>query len=53
MSPRPGRILDDRKVQLPRPRTIDMTFSQDFVSLTQQMRQLITHTRLDLPKEKN
>jgi NitT/TauT family transport system ATP-binding protein len=53
MSPRPGRILDDREVQLPRPRTIDMTFSQDFVSLTQQMRQLITHTRLDLPKEKN
>ncbi|MCL1477432.1 ABC transporter ATP-binding protein [Marinobacter sp. M3C] len=53
MSPRPGRILDDREVQLPRPRTIDMTFSQEFVSLTQQMRQLITHTRLDLPKEKS
>ena len=52
MSPRPGRVLDDREVQLPRPRTIDMTFSQEFVSLTQQMRQLITHTRLDLPKEK-
>jgi NitT/TauT family transport system ATP-binding protein len=53
MSPRPGRVLDDREVQLPRPRTIDMTFSQEFVSLTQQMRQLITHTRLDLPKEKS
>jgi NitT/TauT family transport system ATP-binding protein len=53
MSPRPGRVLDDREVPLPRPRTIDMTFSQEFVGLTQQMRQLITHTRLDLPKEKS
>lgn len=51
MSPRPGRVLDDQEVMLPRPRTIDMTFSQDFVSLTQQMRELITHTRQDLPKE--
>lgn len=53
MSPRPGRVLDDREVDLPRPRTIDMTFSQEFVRLTQQMRELITHTRLDMPKEKN
>jgi NitT/TauT family transport system ATP-binding protein len=47
MSPRPGKIIDDQRVHLPRPRTIPMTYEQDFVKLTQQMRELITHTRPD------
>ncbi len=47
MSPRPGKIIDDQKVHLPRPRTIPMTYEQDFVQLTQQLRELITHTRPD------
>ncbi|TVP50073.1 MAG: ABC transporter ATP-binding protein [Halomonas sp.] len=47
MSPRPGKIIDDQHVHLPRPRTIPMTYEQDFVKLTQQMRELITHTRPD------
>lgn len=47
MSPRPGQIIDDQRVTLPRPRTIPMTYEQEFVKLTQQLRELITHTRPD------
>ncbi len=47
MSPRPGHIIDDQRVPLPRPRTIPMTYEQEFVKLTQQLRELITHTRPD------
>lgn len=47
MSPRPGRIIDDRLVDLPRPRTIEMTYTPEFVTLTQQLRGLITHVRTD------
>lgn len=47
MSPRPGQIIDDQRVTLPRPRTIPMTYEQEFVTLTQQLRELITHTRPD------
>jgi NitT/TauT family transport system ATP-binding protein len=45
MSARPGRILDDSLVTLPRPRSIDMTFAPDFVTLTQRLRSLIVHAR--------
>lgn len=44
MSPRPGKIIDDQHVDLPRPRTIPMTYEQNFVQLTQQLRELISHT---------
>lgn len=47
MSPRPGQIIDDQGVPLPRPRTIPMTYEQEFVKLTQELRELITHTRPD------
>lgn len=50
MSPRPGRILDDSQVPFPRPRTLDMTYQQDFVALTHQLRELITHTQQDLSR---
>ena len=45
MSARPGRILDDSLVAMPRPRSIDMTFAPDFVTLTQRLRSLIVHAR--------
>jgi NitT/TauT family transport system ATP-binding protein len=45
MSARPGRILDDSLVPIPRPRSIDMTFDPDFVALTQRLRSLIVHAR--------
>lgn len=45
MSARPGRILDDQMVDLPRPRTIDMTFQPDFVELNQKLRAMIVGAR--------
>lgn len=45
MSARPGRILDDSVVPFARPRTIDLTFTPDFVTLNQQLRSLIVNAR--------
>jgi NitT/TauT family transport system ATP-binding protein len=45
MSPRPGRIIDDREVPFPRPRTLDMTYDSDFVALTHRMRSLIVESQ--------
>ncbi|MFM7690507.1 MAG: ABC transporter ATP-binding protein [Alphaproteobacteria bacterium] len=45
MSARPGRILDDLPVDMPRPRTIEMTFQPDFVALNQRLRALIVGAR--------
>ena len=45
MSARPGRILDDSPVDMPRPRTIDMTFQPDFVALNQRLRAMIVGAR--------
>jgi NitT/TauT family transport system ATP-binding protein len=45
MSARPGRILDDSAVPIPRPRTIDMTFEPDFVALNQRLRTMIVGAR--------
>ncbi|MFN3614004.1 MAG: ABC transporter ATP-binding protein [Rubrimonas sp.] len=45
MSARPGRILEDRVVPFARPRTIEMTFEQDFTAVVQRLRGLIVHSR--------
>ena len=45
MSARPGRILDDSLVAMPRPRTIEMTFEPDFVALNQRLRAMIVGAR--------
>ena len=50
MSARPGRILDDRPVDFPRPRTIPMTFEPDFVALNQRLRELIVNARSSAPE---
>jgi NitT/TauT family transport system ATP-binding protein len=41
MRARPGEIIDDAEVTFPRPRTIEMSYTPDFVSMTQRLRELI------------
>jgi NitT/TauT family transport system ATP-binding protein len=45
MQARPGRIIEETMVQFPRPRTIEMTYLQEFVALTQRLRELIVAAR--------
>jgi NitT/TauT family transport system ATP-binding protein len=45
MQARPGRIIEDSVVPFARPRTIDVSFEPDFVSLTQRLRQRIVAAR--------
>jgi NitT/TauT family transport system ATP-binding protein len=45
MQSRPGRIIDDTVVQFPRPRTIERSYTPDFVSMTQRLRELIVAAR--------
>ncbi|MGA8613063.1 MAG: ABC transporter ATP-binding protein [Xanthobacteraceae bacterium] len=41
MRARPGEIIDDAEVAFPRPRTIEMSYTPSFVSMTQRLRELI------------
>jgi NitT/TauT family transport system ATP-binding protein len=45
MQARPGRIVDDQIVPFARPRTIDISFEPEFVSLTQRLRERIVAAR--------
>ncbi len=45
MTTRPGRIVDDAAVPFSRPRTIDMSYTPEFVSMTQRLRELIVSAR--------
>jgi NitT/TauT family transport system ATP-binding protein len=45
MRARPGQIVDDAVVPFPRPRTIDMSYTPEFVSMTQRLRELIVSAR--------
>jgi NitT/TauT family transport system ATP-binding protein len=45
MRARPGQIIDDAEVQFPRPRTIEMSYTPAFVSMTQRLRELIVTAR--------
>ena len=45
MSSRPGRIIAERQVNLPRPRTLDTTYSPEFVSLVHDLRENISAAR--------
>ncbi|MCF3933103.1 ABC transporter ATP-binding protein [Acuticoccus sp. M5D2P5] len=44
MSPRPGRILEDRTVPFARPRHLDLTFEPAFTELVQDLRAKIVRT---------
>ena len=45
MRTRPGQIVDDAEVPFPRPRTIDMSYTPEFVSMTQRLREMIVSQR--------
>jgi NitT/TauT family transport system ATP-binding protein len=45
MAARPGRIIDDAVVPFQRPRTIEMSYEPDFVTMTQRLRMLIVADR--------
>ena len=45
MRTRPGRIIDDAVVPFPRPRTIEMSYTPEFVTMTQRLRELIVSAR--------
>src|SRR5262245_32269091 len=45
MSPRPGRIAKIINVELPRPRTLDMEFTPQFKSYSDQIRAVIFHQK--------
>jgi NitT/TauT family transport system ATP-binding protein len=45
MQARPGHIIEDCAVSFARPRTVEMTYTPDFVALTQRLRELIVAAR--------
>jgi len=45
MRSRPGQIIDDAEVPFSRPRTIEMSYLPEFVTMTQRLRQLIVSAR--------
>ena len=45
MSAGPGRIIDDTTVPFARPRTIEQSYSPEFVTMTQRLRELIIANR--------
>ncbi len=45
MQARPGRIIEDSPVDFSRPRTIEIAYEPEFVSLTQRLRERIVHAR--------
>ena len=45
MSQRPGRILVERPIELPRPRDIDITFTPAFSDIVQELREHIVRAR--------
>jgi NitT/TauT family transport system ATP-binding protein len=45
MSARPGRIVAERIVELPRPRTLEMTYDSYSVALVHELREHISSAR--------
>src|SRR5436190_4708615 len=45
MSARPGRIIANHRVELPRPRTVESTFEKDFIDLVHLIRSEISRVR--------
>jgi NitT/TauT family transport system ATP-binding protein len=50
MSARPGRVIDERAVELPRPRTLAMTYAPYSVALFQALREQISAARAGAPR---
>ena len=47
MTSRPGRILEDRTVHFPRPRSIEMSYAAPFSELIQELRATISHAKVE------
>jgi NitT/TauT family transport system ATP-binding protein len=45
MSSRPGRVLVERRVVLPRPRDLEVTFRPEFQSIVHELREHIVRAR--------
>jgi NitT/TauT family transport system ATP-binding protein len=45
MSPRPGRVLVERRIDIPRPRDLDVTFTRAFQAILQELREYIVRAR--------
>jgi NitT/TauT family transport system ATP-binding protein len=45
MSARPGRVIEERKVDLPRPRELDITFKPEFQAIVHELREHIVRAR--------
>ena len=43
MSPRPGKIIYSKRIDLPRPRTLETTFTPEFVEIVHSLREQISH----------
>jgi NitT/TauT family transport system ATP-binding protein len=41
MTPRPGRVVLSLRIELPRPRTLEMEFSQEFKTYTNAIRDAV------------
>ena len=41
MSPRPGRLARIFEIELPRPRTVEMTFEREFIELIQEIKRVV------------
>jgi NitT/TauT family transport system ATP-binding protein len=46
MSSRPGRIIAEREVTLPRPRDLDVTYTHEFADIVQDLRNQIRNARV-------
>jgi NitT/TauT family transport system ATP-binding protein len=45
MSQRPGRILMRKEIRLPRPRDLELTYTEPFAELVHGLREKIGHVR--------
>jgi NitT/TauT family transport system ATP-binding protein len=45
MSSRPGRIVAERRVTFPRPRSLDITYTGEFTDLVHELRSQIASAR--------
>jgi NitT/TauT family transport system ATP-binding protein len=50
LSDRPARVLLDQTVPLPRPRSLDMSYSKDFVELAAKIRNLLSFQNKSAPE---
>ena len=45
MSKRPGRFLEQKQIELPRPRGLDITYTEEFTGIVKQLRTRIGEVR--------